>query len=82
TAEGKVLEEAVGYVDLIIVACPSLHRTPYGADGSIFLAAGPVLSYYEVKHPMSDRLTDEAWQELLDSPNRPERPKWYLPLMQ
>lgn len=74
TAEGKVLEEAVGYVDLIIVACPA-------PDGSIFLAAGPVLSYYEFKHPMSDRLTDEAWQELLDSPNRPERPRWYLPLM-
>jgi len=81
TAEGKVLEEAVGYVDLIIVACPSLHRTPYGADGSIFLAAGPVLSYYEFKHPMSDRLTDEAWQDLLDSPEKPERPKWYVPLM-
>jgi len=81
TVEEKVVEEAVGYVDLIIVACPSLHGTPYGADGSIFLAAGPVLSYYEFKHPMSDRLTDEAWRELLDSPNRPERPKWYLPLM-
>jgi len=51
TAEGKVLEEAVGHVDLIIVACPS-------PDGSILLAAGPVLSYYEFKHPMSDRLTD------------------------
>jgi len=79
--EGLVVEEAVGNVDLIIVACPSLHRTPYGADGSVFLAAGPVLSYYEFKHPMSDRLTDEAWQELLDSTNRPERPKWYVPLM-
>ncbi len=75
TAEGNVLEEAVGYVDLIIVACPA-------PDGSIFLAAGPVLSYYEFKHPMSDRLTDEAWQDLLDSPNKPERPKWYVPLMQ
>jgi len=74
TAEGKVLEEAVGYVDLIIVACPS-------PDGSISLSAGPVLSYYEFKHPMSDRLTDEAWQDLLDSPNRPERPKWFVPLM-
>ncbi len=74
TAEKKVVEEAVGYVDLIIVACPS-------SDGSIFLAAGPVLSYYEFKHPMSDRLTDEAWRLMLDSPNRPERPKWYVPLM-
>jgi len=74
TAEGKVLEEAVGYVDLIIVACP-------GPDGSIFLAAGPVLSYYEFKHPMSDRLTDEAWRQLLASPQQPNRPRWFQPLV-
>lgn len=74
TAEGKVLEEGVGYVDLIIVACPL-------PDGSIFLAAGPVLSYYEFKHPMSDRLTDEAWRQLLDSPQRPDRPRWFQPLV-
>jgi len=74
TAEGKVLEEAVGYVDLIIVACPQ-------RDGSVFLAAGPVLSYYEFKHPMSDRLTDEAWRELLGSPQRPDRPRWFQPLV-
>jgi len=72
--ERKVVEEGVGYVDLIIVACP----TP---DGSIFLAAGPVLSYYEFKHPMDDRLTDEAWRELLDSPHRPDRPRWCQPLV-
>jgi len=75
TAEGKVLEEAVGYVDLIIVACP----TP---DGSVFFSAGPVLSYYEFKHPMSDRLTDEAWRQLLASPDRPDRPRWFQPLLQ
>ncbi|MHC4173024.1 MAG: DUF3160 domain-containing protein [Planctomycetota bacterium] len=74
SAEEKVVEEGVGYVDLIIIACPR-------PDGSIFLAAGPVLSYYEFKHPMSDRLTDEAWRELLDSPNRPNRPSWYAPLI-
>lgn len=72
--EGMVLEEAVGKVDLIVVACPQ-------PDGSAFLAAGPVLSYYEFKHPMEDRLTDEKWRELLDSPNKPERPAWYRPLM-
>ncbi len=70
----KVLEEGVGYVDLIIAACPAV-------DGSIFLAAGPVLSYYEFKHPMSDRLTDEAWRDLLKSPEKPERPPWFQPLM-
>jgi hypothetical protein len=74
TAEGNVVEEGVGYVDLIIAAC----ATP---DGSIFLAAGPALSYYEFKHPMSDRLTDEAWRQLLDSPQRPDRPRWFQPLV-
>lgn len=69
-----VLEEAVGKVDLIVVACPR-------PDGSAYLAVGPVLSYYEFKHPMEDRLTDEKWRELLDSPDRPERPAWYRPLM-
>ena len=72
--ENMVLEEAVGKVDLIVVACPL-------PDGSAFLAAGPVLSYYEFKHPMADRLTDEKWRELLDSPDTPERPAWYRPLM-
>ncbi|MDY0355092.1 MAG: DUF3160 domain-containing protein [Sedimentisphaerales bacterium] len=72
--EGMVLEEGVGKVDIIIVACPA-------ADGSVFLAAGPVLSYYEFKHPMSDRLTDEAWRDLLDSPEPPDRPAWYQPLL-
>lgn len=42
----------VGKVDLIVVACPQ-------PGGSAFLAAGPVLSYYEFKHPMDDRLADE-----------------------
>jgi len=74
TSEQLVVEEAVGTVDLIVVACPM-------PDGKSFLAAGPVLSYYEFKHPMSDRLTDEAWRQLLESPNKPERPKWYVPLM-
>jgi hypothetical protein len=73
-SENRVLEEGVGRVDLIVVACPQ-------PDGSAFLATGPVLSYYEFKHPMEDRLTDERWRLLLDSPDRPERPAWYLPLM-
>lgn len=72
--EKLVVEEGVGYVDLIIAACPT-------RDGSVFLAAGPVLSYYEFKHPMDDRLTDEAWRELLDSPRRPNRPRWFQPLV-
>jgi len=65
---GQVLEEGVGYVDLIVVA----YKLP---DGRILVGAGPVMSYYEFKQPMDDRLTDEAWMGLLDS-NPPERPEW------
>jgi len=72
--EEQVLEEGVGYVDIIVVACPA-------PNGSIFIAAGPVLSYYEFKHSMDDRLTDEAWCELLELPQRPKRPVWYEPLL-
>jgi hypothetical protein len=61
-------------VDLIIVACPA-------SEGSIFLAAGPVLSYYEFKHPMSDRLTDEAWRQLLATFDKNDRPTWFQQIM-
>lgn len=57
---GEVLEEAVGKLDLIVVAFP----TPNGTA----LMVGPVLSYYEFRHPMTDRLTDEKWSEMLDNP--------------
>ena len=70
TAEGLVLEEGVGYVDLLVAACPR-------PDGDTFLAVGPVLSYYEFKHPMGDRLTDEAWRDMLASGDIPARPPWY-----
>jgi len=63
-----VLEEGTGYVDMVIVA----YKLP---DGRIYLAAGPVMSYYEFKQPMSDRLTDEKWREMLEV-NPPERPEW------
>jgi hypothetical protein len=64
-----VLEEAVGYVDLIIVA----YKTP---DGKVTVGAGPVFSYYEFKQPMSDRLTDEAWKQQLEQGQQPSRPIW------
>lgn len=63
----QVLEEGVGYVDLIVVA----YKVP---DGRILIGAGPVMSYYEFKQPMQDRLTDEKWRDMLgsDPPERPE----------
>ena len=65
----EVLEEGVGYVDLILVA----YKVP---DGRIIVGAGPSLSYYEFKHPMSDRLTDEQWKEMLESGKAPPRQRW------
>jgi len=72
--EGLVLEEGVGKLNRIVVACTA-------PDGSIFLAIGPLLSYYEFKQPMNNRLTDEQWLKMLNSPQKPERPKWYISLM-
>jgi len=65
----QVLEEGVGYVDLIVVAykCP---------DGRIILGTGPVFSYYEFKQPMSNRLTDEQWKQQLENGQQPDRPSW------
>lgn len=63
-----VLEEGVGYVDMLVVA----YKLP---DGRILLGAGPVMSHYEFKQPMSNRLTDEKWREMLEA-NPPERPEW------
>ncbi len=65
----EVLEEGVGYVDLILVA----YKVP---DGRLIVGAGPTLSYYEFKQPINNRLTDEAWKELLKSGQTPQRPTW------
>jgi len=55
---GQVLEEGVGYVKLIAVA----YKVP---DGRILIGAGPIMTYYEFKQPMSKRLTDEKWANIL-----------------
>ena len=64
----KCLEEGVGYVDMILVA----YMVP---DGRVIIGAGPVFSYYEFKHLISDRLTDEKWKKMLQA-NPPERASW------
>jgi len=66
---GQVLEEGSGYLRLVLVA----YKLP---EGHILIGAGPVYSYYEFKHPMSDRLTDEKWREMLNSGKAPSLPDW------
>jgi hypothetical protein len=65
----EVLEEGVGYVDLMLVA----YKVP---DGRIIIGAGPTLSYYEFKQPINNRLTNEAWKQMLESGQTPPRPLW------
>jgi len=65
----EVLEEGLGYVDLILVA----YNVP---DGHIILGAGPTLSYYEFKQDLDQRLTDEQWKEILERGQQPQRPGW------
>jgi len=65
----QVLEEGVGYVDLILAA----YKLP---DGRILVGAGPAFSYFEFKQPLDDRLTDEEWRGILEAGRAPERPGW------
>ncbi len=65
---GTVLEEAIGKIDDIYVVVE--------VEGVIKIAKGGVFSYYEFGWPMSDRLTDKKWRELLGSDDRPDRPDW------
>jgi hypothetical protein len=66
---GRALEEAIGRVFEINVVVPD-------GRGNLHLARGGVFSYYEFPWPMSDRLTDEAWREMLAAGEAPDRPEW------
>jgi hypothetical protein len=66
---GNVLEEGVGDVFALYVLVQD-------ADGKFFIARGGMFSYYEFTWPMSDRLTDSAWQSMLDAGTNPPPPSW------
>jgi len=65
---GQVLEEGTGKISEIYVVVP--------IDGKLRIAKGGVYSYYEFIWPMSDRLTDKKWRELLNSGQAPALPSW------
>ncbi len=65
---GQVLEEGTGWVNEIYVAVP--------VEGKIKIASGGVFSYYEFIVPMSERLTDEAWREKINTEDIPDLPSW------
>lgn len=65
---GQVLEEGVGSPFNIYVIIDDTQ--------GIRICRGAVFSYYEFKHPMEDRLTDEKWQEMGENKGRPNQPDW------
>lgn len=65
---GAVLHEAVGNVDLLLVAVDS------GPDRAVYL--GPVLSHYEFDRPNAQRWSDAGWREALQTGQAPGRPEW------
>jgi hypothetical protein len=64
----QCLEEGVGYPLIIYVIV--------NEGGSIRITRGAVFSYYEFIHPISPRLTDEAWRQLLIEGSPPPMPEW------
>jgi len=67
---GSVLEEGTGNVATIYAVVP--------IEGKLRIAVGGVYTHYEFKWPMSDRLTDEKWREMIGykSENKPEMADW------
>ncbi|MBI5722947.1 MAG: DUF3160 domain-containing protein, partial [Planctomycetes bacterium] len=67
----ECVEEATGPLDWVVV----VYKLP---DGTLGMGVGPTLSYYEFKHPIADRLTDEKWQESLKDKAKAadRRPNW------
>lgn len=65
---GQVLQEATGHIFEIYAVVP--------VDGSLRIARGGIYSHYEFSWPLSDRLTDKKWHEILDSGQAPPLAQW------
>lgn len=65
---GNVLEEGVGHPMNLFVIVP--------IEGKLYVTQGGMFSYYEFTQPMSNRLTDSQWQEMLET-SPPALPKWF-----
>ncbi len=64
----QVLEEGIGKPFNLFVLISE--------GGQEKILRGPVFSYYEFKHPMEDRLTDEKWQSMIENNQLPPLPEW------
>lgn len=68
TSLAYALEVAVGPAAEIFVVVP--------IEGQLYLTRGAMFAYYEFVHPVSDRLTDEKWQQMLKEGENPPQPEW------
>lgn len=59
---------ASGHADDMIAIVP--------IEGKRYLARGPVYSYYEFTVPMSGRMNDDQWKQMLAEGKQPARPAW------
>ncbi len=66
-----ILHEATGLADAIYVLVE--------INGLSYITCGAAFSYYEFTRPLGERLTDEAWQQMLKDRKGPSRPQWIQP---
>jgi hypothetical protein len=64
----RALEEALGKFNVLVIIYSD-------NDGNLYASAGPAYNYFEFTQPIAERLTDEAWVELL-STDPPQPPDW------
>jgi hypothetical protein len=67
SGELVALEEAIGAPTEIFVVLP---------DSPWRVAVGAVYTYYEFPVPISDRMTDEQWQAIVEAGDAPSPPGW------
>lgn len=65
---GTVLEVGVGSPNFLVIAVDN--------EDDRMVYVGPSASYYEFTQPAGQRLTDEAWQLLLQTKKEPARAAW------
>lgn len=68
------LEEATGYLDNLVVIV--------NLKGDIRYFQGPIFSYYEFRHPVNERLTDDEWKTMLDGTPPAQFDWWHVPPQQ
>lgn len=64
----EVLEVGVGSCNFLVAAIDN--------EDDRMIYVGPAYSYYEFHQPAEERLTDNDWQQLIDTEKDPPRPAW------